>query len=437
MVGPLEAAMGELSDIQRQAVEWNDGTLLVLADPGSGKTRVLTCRAARLLDRSPDERFRVLALTFTNKAAHDMRNRVTALACGPEERADIRTFHGFCAHVLRQHGVHLGIKPNFEIYSRASDRRVVLEDALARDTRRFDRETHRLLPVIDALKARRVRPAQAEQWLAKRASASPEAAGRVAHAYRLYENALRAANALDFNSLILEAHELFGYPAIARHYQTIYRYWLVDEFQDTNGAQYALLQRMAGKGFHEVFAVADDDQTIYEWNGASVRRIHALVKDFNCAVVQLPTNFRCPPRIVEAANRLIVYNVRRDASKRPAESAQRGHPLNDRQIRCCAFGTDLEEVAGIANEIARLATSARQQTLVLARTRALLESMSDALQAKKVPATLVDAPRRLRVARDAMAGRLPETGQPTARSAQHGRAARGVWRFRACAARLG
>ena len=389
MANILENTLHELSAIQRRAVEWEDGSLLVLAGPGSGKTRVLTCRVARLLDRSRDKRFRVLALTFTNKAAHEMSSRVTSLAPGLEERADIHTFHGFCAQVLRQHGVHLGIKPDFAIYSRTTDRQAVLEDALGRDYPRVSSEDRRLLPRIDALKARLVDPAEAEQWVAIRSGASSREASRVARAYRLYEDELRRANALDFNSLIFETYKLFGFPAMARHYQTVYRYWLIDEFQDTNRAQYDLLRRMAGHDYRQVFAVADDDQTIYEWNGASVRRIRTLVEDFDCEVVQLPTNYRCPPPIVEAANRLVVYNVRRDKSKQLAEPAQQGHSIDDRQIRCRMFATDQDEVAGIAAEIASLDIADRGHTVVLARTRALLESMREALEAQSVPATIL------------------------------------------------
>ena len=384
----LELSLRDLTDIQCRAVHWNDGALLVLAGPGSGKTRVLTCRVARLLESSRDDHFRILALTFTNKAAHEMANRVAALVPGLSDRADIDTFHGFCAQVVRQHGVHLGIKPNFAIYSRSADRQAVLEDALRRDSQRFGSDIRRLLSLIDDLKARMITPEQAGQCdIAWKGVASNEG-DLVARAYRLYEDELRRANALDFNSLILEAYKLLGYPAMARHYQTVYRYWLIDEFQDTNGAQYELLRRMAGEHFREIFAVADDDQTIYEWNGANVRRIGTLVEEFACEVVQLPTNFRCPPQIVEAANRLVVYNASRVASKQKTKSAP-GKSTNEEQVQCRVFKTDRDEVKGIAAEIAGLDVYARARTAVLARNRVLLESMYNALKHQNVPATIL------------------------------------------------
>lgn len=387
---PLESTFSELTDIQRRAVNWNEGPLLVLAGPGSGKTRVLTCRIARLLDSSRDQRFRILALTFTNKAASEMVNRVTALAPGVEGRATIATFHGFCAQVLRQHGVHLGIKPDFTIYSRTEDRQVVLDDALSRDCGQGrNHEDWRLLPWIDRLKAQLVEPEKAESHIEAMHGSTKEQAERVTRAYRLYEEELRRLNSLDFNSLILGAYRLFAFPALAKHYQTVYRYWLIDEFQDTNHAQYALLRRMAGENFHDVFSVADDDQTIFEWNGANVRRIRNLVKDFSCQVVQLPTNFRCPPRIVEAANRLVVYNAARARNKQPAMAAEAGHTVADKeQIQCRVFDTDADETKGIAGEIACMDAVDRSRTAVLARNRSLLEMMHEALVAKSVPSMI-------------------------------------------------
>ena len=388
---PLETTLAELTDIQHQAVGWNDGPMLVLAGPGSGKTRVLTCRIARLLDSSRDQRFRVLALTFTNKAANEMAGRVTALVPGLEGRTSIDTFHGFCAQILRQHGVHLGIKPDFAIYSLTADRQAVLKDALGRDhAHDAPSDNMRLLPWVDRLKTRLVTPQEAEQWMAETNGVPADVACRVAHAYRRYEEKLHDLNALDFNSLIFEAYRLFGYPTLARQYQRSYRYWLIDEFQDTNGAQYALLRRMAGQDFRDVFAVADDDQTIYEWNGANIRRISALVRDFSCDVVQLPTNFRCPPRIVEAANRLVVYNAVRTQAKQPARAARTDLALPDeQQIQFLEFDSDRDEAAGIAGAIERLDVDARDRSAVLARNRSLLELPHKALTARGVRAEIV------------------------------------------------
>ena len=239
--------MRELTLFQRKAVEWDGGALLVLAGPGSGKTRVLTCRVARLLEASPNEHYRILALTFTNKAAHEMKTRIVNLVPGSEERAEINTFHGFCAQLLRQHGVHLGIKPSFEIYSRTADREALLEDALQRRSDRFERDDIRLLPRIDTLKAHMVGPKQATRYLQHQNDTLPETAEHIALAYRLYEEELKRNNALDFNSLIFLAFQLLKYPALAGHCRTLYRYWLIDEFQDTNGPQYDLLRRMAGE----------------------------------------------------------------------------------------------------------------------------------------------------------------------------------------------
>ena len=143
---------------------------------------------------------------------------------------------------------------------------------------------------------------------------------------------------------------------------------------------------MAGEDFHQLFAVADDDQTIYEWNGANVHRIRKLVDDFSCRVVQLPTNFRCPPHIVEAANRLVVYNARRAAWKQPAQPSPHAHRG---KIERRVFETDEKEMAGIAAEIACLDDVARARTAILARTRALLESMREALDAAGVSATIL------------------------------------------------
>ncbi len=232
-------------------------------------------------------------------------------------------------------------------------------------------------------------PEQAEDRLSSLHTTS--VANRAACVYRLYEEELRRASALDFNSLIFETHRLFTtFPIIAREYQRSHPYWLIDEFQDTNGAQYALIRSMATGDFGEVFAVADDDQTIFEWNDANVRRIGDFVRDFRCAVVQLPTNFRCPPMIVETANRLVVYNSRRVTSKQSVAAVKKeAVPPRDQQIQLRTFDTDHEEVDGIADEVRGLDTDARSETAILARNRSLLKHMRESLARLSIPVLIV------------------------------------------------
>jgi DNA helicase II / ATP-dependent DNA helicase PcrA len=384
----LTIALTELTGIQRRAVEWESGSLLVLAGPGSGKTQVVTCRIARLLDASCDKNFRVLALTFTNKAADEMKSRVANFVPGLEERANIGTFHSFCAQVLRQHGVHLGIKPDFTIYALDADRRAVLEDALrssALQGQSVSMDDIRYLGLIDRMKARLIEPEGCERVLTRFTDAS-----RIAFTYRLYEDELRRVNALDFNSLILETHRLaMTYPAIAGRYRRSYPYWLIDEFQDTNNAQFRLIKVLAGHEFRNLFAVADDDQIIYQWNGASFQNIESYLSNFSAELIQLPTNYRCPPAIVEAANKLVVYNVQRTSTKQLLVAGKTKLKLPvEEHIQLRGFASEEDEADGIAHEIAQKDRAQWGQTTVLARNRALLERMLAALQKRQVLAVI-------------------------------------------------
>jgi DNA helicase-2/ATP-dependent DNA helicase PcrA len=385
----LETALAQLTEIQQRAVTWTDGALLVLAGPGSGKTQVLTSRIAVLLDSSQDKHFRVLALTFTNKAADEMRARVETFVPNLVERANIGTFHSFCTQVLRQHGVHLGIKPDFIIYSQDSDRKALLEDALQAAAERGDAvgvDDARYLSVIDRLKARLIEPERVPSVLQRY-----DQADRLALIYRLYEDELKRLNALDFNSLIFDSYRLaIQFPALIARYRRTYAYWLLDEFQDTNVAQYRLLKAFAGPDFRNLFAVADDDQIIYRWNGASFKNIQSFLSDFSAQLVQLPTNYRCPPSIVDAANRLVAYNAERTADKRPllAGKTNLRFPVEE-HIQLREFETDADEAEGIAREIAEKGAQEWSKTAIIARTRAILERMRDALEQKGVPSVLV------------------------------------------------
>ncbi len=383
----LEEALESLNDVQGQAANHNDGALLVLAGPGSGKTRVLTTRIARLLGEAPDEPFRVLALTFTNRAADEMRERIELMAPEAEHRLFIGTFHAFCADVLRQHGQHLGIRTDFRIYSTSEDRAEIATRAIASAAGRaggLEEQHSSFLSLVDRAKAMLI---PSEGVAAKFKNADRGA--KFEAFYAAYDAALRDANALDFNSLISNAHDLFvRFPALARRYRSAYRHWCVDEFQDTNLAQYELLKAMAGDAFRNVFAVADDDQIIYQWNGADYRRLDQFRADFDAALLQIPTNFRCPPEVVTSANKIIACNLLRSADKRPL-IANRDPSGASSVIAVLPFATDEQEARGIAQHIADHRPGQLEQTVVLARVRRLLDPIAAALTATGINAQVV------------------------------------------------
>ena len=373
----LEDALESLSDVQRQAVRYCDGALLVLAGPGSGKTRVLTTRIARLLHQTPDEPFRVLALTFTNRAADEMRERIERMAPEAEHRLFIGTFHAFCADVLRQYGQHLGIRTDFRIYSTHEDRAEIAGRAISSEAgQTAGLEPHHVdfLALVDRAKSKLI-PSEAIAGKFQNA----ERGAKFETFYGAYDGALREANALDFNSLVSNAHRLFmRFPAIAQRYRSAYRYWCIDEFQDTNLAQYELLKAMAGERFRNVFAVADDDQIIYQWNGADYRRLDQFRADFDASLLQIPTNFRCPSEVVTCANQLIAFNLLRSADKKPL-IAGRAPSDAPSVIEVLPFRTDKDEARGIAQHIADQRAGVLEQTAVLARVRRLLDPVASAL----------------------------------------------------------
>jgi DNA helicase II / ATP-dependent DNA helicase PcrA len=374
----LEAAWDALNPAQRQAAEWDTGPLLVLAGPGSGKTKVLTSRVAQILDRTREATFRVLGLTFTNKAADEMRTRVIELVPGMESRLFLGTFHSFCSDVLRQHGSHLGIRPNFEIYSQTEDLEALLSDAVDSVKGEFpivsdlDKKS---LPVIRRLKSLLVFPDECEDRFRDR-----EFGKRMAVVYPAYEAQLQTRNILDFDSLIFKAYELLNkFPGFARRYRSVYSYICVDEFQDTNHAQYQLLRALLGDGAPNLFVVADDDQIIYQWNGASHKRIQTLNDDYRPNLIQLPVNYRCPAEIVELANNLIQHNFFRTLDKKPLVSF-RGHGGDDTVRLLGPFSYSQHEAESVAEDIKERHAGDLAQVVAIARSRKRLDELKRALQ---------------------------------------------------------
>jgi DNA helicase-2/ATP-dependent DNA helicase PcrA len=382
MTTGLDQELARLTPIQRTAVDWKSGPLLVLAGPGAGKTQVLTVRTARLLSESPGKHFKVLALTFTTKAAAEMRERVAQLV--PEEveaRTSISTFHAFCTHILRQHGSHINIEPDFGIYDQEEDRAALLSDALA-----------------DAIRAGRVFSLNDARWLRaieemKRRLITPEKVGtrirdpHMAEVYKLYEEKLRSENAMDYNGLILETCRLLAtVPAVAERIRISYPHWLIDEFQDTSRGQYLLLHYLAGGVFRNIFVVADDDQIIYQWAGASYQQIAKFRDEYTPTLIQLPENHRCPPEIVVVANRLVAHNTQRVPEKVETIPARKT-PLGAIALR--DYHTDVEEREALAEEIHALGSDLWGQIAILGRARSLLEPMLVALRQKGVRAALL------------------------------------------------
>jgi len=375
--------LSTLNESQRTAAMWQDGPLLVLAGPGSGKTRVLTYRIARLIEESPDARFRVLGITFTNKAAAEMRSRIDGLLTDGRDRVLLTTFHAFAAEVLRQHGSHVGLKPDFGILSEKGDREAVLADAiravLAPDDE-FKPRAAQLLPVIDRMLDRCVLPDEAEKRLGKQPNAR-----EVAAIYAEYRAQLIKANLLDFASLLAISVDLLERkPAIAKQIRRVYPYVCVDECQDTNSAQFRLLIQLVPENTPNLFIVADDDQVIYQWNGANPARLQDLRIRFGMQVIQLPENFRCPPEVIALANNLIRHNEDRTADKQPLLA----HKTNDGVSRVTVrrFDDFAGEAAWLGKRLSEIPVEERPHCVVLARRKKLLEDVVKSLTDNSIPA---------------------------------------------------
>lgn len=379
--------LSSLNENQRKAVLWDNGPLLVLAGPGSGKTRVLTYRIARILEQSNGQHFRVLALTFTNKAAAEMRGRVEELVPRELGRVRITTFHSFAAELLQQHGNHLNFRPDFQILSNDADRESLLDDVL-RQLRKDPIislpehfESAQLLPAINRLLEQCVSPDQAEGLLRQ---SNVENAIPLSYVYSAYREALRRSNFLDFPSLIAESLELLRkFPFLLKHLRKVFKHLLVDEFQDTNHSQYQILSLITQPDPSTLFVVADDDQIIYQWNGASPKRIQALRDDFSVSELQLPENYRCPALVIELANALIEKNLNRSAGKKPLRAVKRGE--SEDGVRVFRFRTVDDEANWIARDIAKRPPQIQANCAVLARTKKLLDLVGCKLEKAGVP----------------------------------------------------
>jgi DNA helicase-2/ATP-dependent DNA helicase PcrA len=293
-----------LNPEQRAAVETVEGPLLVLAGAGTGKTRVLTSRLAHILLTGRAYSSQVLAVTFTNKAAREMRERVAAILGQPVEGLWLGTFHALCTRMLRRYAELVGLTSSFTILDADDQLRVLKQvmEAERVDTKRWPAQA--LMAVIQRWKDRGLTPARVTPQ-----EESDFAAGRASALYSLYQARLRSLNAVDFGDLLLHATELLrNQPSILAQYHRSFRYILVDEYQDTNLVQYLWL-RLLAQGHRNICCVGDDDQSIYSWRGAEVENILRFEHDFPGAkIVRLEANYRSTAPILAAATALIAHN---------------------------------------------------------------------------------------------------------------------------------
>ena len=366
---------------QKMAIEWNDGPVIVLAGPGSGKTAVLTERIKRILLNSQDQSFRVLALTFTNKAAAEMSARILDGNQENDHRLFIGTFHSFCSEVLRNHGTYVGINSNFEIYSSDDDINDIISDLQLK----YNEENGDTIPD-------NINVGKAIKYFEKHLCISDGdldvVMPKTAYAreykwfYHKYIEYMLANNVLDFDMLILMTFRLFKEnPGIAKIYARTYKYINIDEFQDTNYGQYMLIKCMCGAKNNNLFIVADDDQVIYGWNGASHKRITEFREDYNAELIQLNQNFRCPKEVILAANKLIAHNSSRTVSKKPLESMKVLPEEN--HVFVNSFDDYIEEMAFVAGLTKKIHEENPDDSIcVIARNNRLLETAFE--EAEKV-----------------------------------------------------
>jgi DNA helicase-2/ATP-dependent DNA helicase PcrA len=383
-VAASESNLTDLNQAQREAVQHTEGPVLVVAGAGSGKTRVLTHRVAHLVHDLKVKPNEILAITFTNKAAGEMRERLERMLGTTARAIWILTFHAACGRILRREAERLGYKSTFSIYDDQDQVRLTkacLEE-LGKDPKRFSpRGIH---SQISRMKNELVSP---EQALARVASFWDQT---VAETYELYQRRLHASNAVDFDDmLMLTVEVLERFPEALERWQKAFRYILVDEYQDTNHAQYRLLQLLGGK-HHNVCAVGDQDQSIYAFRGADIRNIIEFERDFpGTHVVTLEQNYRSTNSILRAAN-AVIENNRERKPKNLFSDLGEGDP-----VRVVEVEDEHAEARFVAAEIASLIDGglSASEIAVFYRTNAQSRVLEDVLVRQDVPYQVIGGPR--------------------------------------------
>ncbi len=371
-----------LNDMQREAVMATEGPVLILAGAGSGKTRVLVHRIAYLLDDKGINPWNILAITFTNKAAEEMRNRVNAMVGQGADSIWVSTFHSLCVRILRRHIDMIGYDNNFTIYD-TDDTKTVMKDIMKRlnvDTKTVKERT--ALATISSAKDELI---DVREF--RKNSAGDYRMEIIADLYEEYENTLHKANALDFDDLIVQTVRLFKEcPKVLDNYHERFRYIMVDEYQDTNTAQFELVRLMAEK-YRNLCVVGDDDQSIYKFRGANIGNILDFEKVYKEAkVVKLEQNYRSTQNILDAANAVIANNAER---KDKSLWTDKG---TGEKIHFMQLDTAYEEADYIASDIAKAVKKGKVKfgdCAVLYRTNAQSRILEEAFVREGMPYDIV------------------------------------------------
>ncbi len=383
-VAESQTDLATLNQAQREAVQHTEGPLLVVAGAGSGKTRVLTHRVAHLVEDLKVKPNQILAITFTNKAAGEMRERLERMLGATARAIWILTFHAACGRMLRREAERLGYRSTFSIYDDQDQVRLVkacLEE-LGKDPKRFSpRGIH---SQISRAKNELVSP---EDYLARVASFWDQT---VAEVYELYQRRLHASNAVDFDDMLMLTVQVFErFPEALAHWQKSFRYILVDEYQDTNHAQYRLLQ-LLGAEHGNVCAVGDQDQSVYGFRGADIRNITEFESDFpGTHVVTLEQNYRSTNSILRAANAVIEQNTERKPKHLFSDLGE-GEPVHVIELE-----DEHSEARFVAAEIAGLIDQglSASEIAVFYRTNAQSRVLEDVLVRQDVPYQVIGGPR--------------------------------------------
>jgi DNA helicase II / ATP-dependent DNA helicase PcrA len=401
--------LDRLNPEQRDAALHFEGPMLVLAGAGSGKTRVLTSRIAHLVEEFGVAPESILSLTFTNRAAAEMRTRIRALLGRDPAGMWIGTFHAIGARMLRRDAPRLGWSPNFLIYDADDSERLVrriLKDELGLDPRQWSPRSIR--GAISSAKNELV-------GVTAYAEAAMDPHARIAaKVYERYQAALREANAFDFDDLLVKPVEaLQAHPDLLRRYRERFHFVLVDEYQDTNRAQYLFLKLIAEKRAHSgeslarggnLFVVGDDDQSIYGWRGADVRNILEFEKDFaDALLIRLEQNYRSTQRILAAANHVIAENAKRKGKVlRTLNDA--GEPIT--LVEAADEADEAEWIAGeVRSRLSAEPTRTPRDFVVLYRTNAQSRALEEAFRREAIPYRIVGGQRfyERREVKDALA----------------------------------